>query len=59
MSNLVRVTSFEVRMADISFFNQAKLLIVDDEQVNLILLERILRDCGFQNMLTAQSAEEA
>ncbi|MCA9836135.1 MAG: response regulator [Trueperaceae bacterium] len=46
-------------MADISFFNQAKLLIVDDEQVNLILLERILRDCGFQNMLTAQSAEEA
>lgn len=46
-------------MADLSFFSQAKLLIVDDEQVNLILLERILRECGFQSITTAQSTEEA
>ena len=46
-------------MADFNFFSQAKLLIVDDEQVNLILLERILSDCGFDNVFTAQSGEEA
>lgn len=46
-------------MVEASLLKQAKLLLVDDEEVNLFLLERILRDSGFVNIVSSQSVEEA
>ncbi len=46
-------------MKKTSVFKNAKLIIIDDRQVNLILLERILSELGFENIHIANSAKQA
>jgi len=42
-----------------TLFQDARLLIVDDKAVNLILLERILKDIGYASVITTQDPREA
>lgn len=46
-------------MKKTTVFKNAKLLIIDDRQVNLVLLERILAELGFENIHIANSAKQA
>ena len=45
-------------MVNETLFQHAKLLIVDDKQVNLILLERILRDLGYKDIASTQDPRD-